>query len=139
MKNRFLNFLRRYLLCILLSVLMGIGFFLSTYYTESYKIGSDMIRLDLSSLYIIYFIPTYSLIYGSLSYVKIKKVWVPQQILYFITAISYFGINLIIDKEIDAWKNILVFSVYPVIFSLIGIGITSFIYNIIKSTKKNNN
>ena len=139
MKNRFLSFLRKYWFCILLSVLMGIGIFLSTYYAESYKIGSDMIRLDLSSLYIIYFIPTYSLIYGSLSYVKIKKVWVPQQILYFITAINYFAINLIIDKEIDAWKNILVFSVYPVIFSLIGTGIASFIYNIIKAIKKNNN
>lgn len=139
MKNRFLKLLQKYLFCLLLSILMGIGIFLSTYYAESYKIGSDMIRLDLSSLYIIYFIPTYSLIYGSLSYVKIKKVWVPQIILYFITAISYFGINLIIDKEIDAWKNILVFSVYPVIFSLIGTGIASFIYNIIKAIKKNNN
>ena len=137
MKNRFLKLLQKYLFCLLLSVLMGIGIFLSTYYAESYKIGSDMIRLDLSSLYIIYFIPTYSLIYGSLSYVKIKKVWVPQIILYFITAISYFGINLIIDKEIDAWKNILVFSIYPVIFSLIGTGITAFICYIIKSIKEN--
>ena len=133
MKNRFL---RKYWLCILLSILMSIGIFLSTYYAESYIIGSDMIRLDLSLLYIIYFMPTYSLIYGSLSYINTKKVWVPQQILYFITAISYFCTNLIIDKEIDAWKSILVFSVYPVVFSLIGTGITAFIYNIIKSMKK---
>ena len=139
MKNRFLSFLRRYWICILLSVLMGIGIFLSVYYSESYKIGSDMIKFDLSILYIIYVIPIYSLIYGSLSYVKVKKVWIPQLILYFITTISYFVINLIIDKEIDAWKNILFFSVYPVIFSLIGAGIASFIYNIIKSIKKNNN
>lgn len=136
MKNRFLKLLQRYLFCLLLSMLMGIGIFLSAYYAKSYKIGSDMITLDLSSLYTIYFIPIYSLIYGSLSYVKVKKVWIPQLILYFITTISYFVLNLIINKDVDAWKNILIFSVYPVIFSLIGTGITSFIYNIIKSIKK---
>jgi hypothetical protein len=118
---------------------MVIGIFLSTYYAGTYVIDSDMIRLDLSTLYTLYFIPIYSLIYGSLSYVKIKKVWAPQLILYFITAISYLLINLIIDKELDAWKNILVFSVYPVIFSLMGTGITALIYKIIKSIKESKN
>ena len=131
MRSSFLKLLQKYLFCLLLSVPMGIGIFLSTYYAESYKIGSEMIRLDLATLYILYVIPIYSLIYGSLSYVKIKKVWVPQLILYFITAISYFFINLIIDREIDAWKNIMFFSIYPVTFSLIGVGITAFIYKII--------
>lgn len=139
MKKRFLKLLQKYLFCSLLNVLMGIGIFLSTYYAETYVIGSDMIRLDLSILYTLYFIPIYSLIYGSLSYVKIKKVWAPQLILYFITAISYLLINLIIDKELDAWKNILVFSVYPVIFSLMGTGITALIYKIIKSIKESKN
>ena len=136
MRSSFLKLLQKYLFCLLLSVPMGIGIFLSTYYAESYKIGSEMIRLDLATLYILYVIPIYSLIYGSLSYVKIKKVWVPQLILYFITAISYFFINLIIDREIDAWKNIMFFSIYPVTFSLIGVGITAFIYKIIKSMKE---
>lgn len=137
MKNRFLNFLKKYRFCILLSVIMVIGIFLSNYYADCYKIGGDMIKFDLSSLYHIYVIPTYSLIYGCLSYVKIKKSWVPQVILYLITCIYYFGANLIIDKETDAWGNILLFSVYPVVFSLIGTGITTFVYNIIKSVKKN--
>ena len=136
MRSSFLKLLQKYLFCLLLSVPMGIGIFLSTYYAESYKIGSEMIRLDLATLYILYVIPIYSLIYGSLSYVKIKKVWVPQLILYFITAISYFFINLIIDREIDAWKNIMFFSIYPVTFSLIGVGITAFSYKIIKSMKE---
>lgn len=136
MKNRFLLFLRNYWLCILLSVIMATGLFLSTFYADSYKIGSDMIQFDLSILYLIYVVPIYSLIYGSLTYVKIKKVWDPQLFLYFTTAISFFYTNLIINKNIDAWKNILIFSVYPVIFSLIGAGITLLIYKMIKSLKK---
>ena len=136
MANGFLKLLRRYSFCLLLSVLMFIGVYLSTYYAESYKIGSDMLTFDLSLLFVIYVIPIFSFIYGSLSYVKIKKVWVPQLIIYFVTFISYFNTNLIMEKEIDAWKNILIFSVYPVIFSLIGTSITALIYKIIKAIKQ---
>ena len=88
MANGFLKLLRRYSFCLLLSVLMFIGVYLSTYYAESYKIGSDMLTFDLSLLFVIYVIPIFSFIYGSLSYVKIKKVWVPQLIIYFVTFIS---------------------------------------------------
>lgn len=126
MKKRFLNFLRKYWICLLLSVLMVIGISLSTYYAESI-------------LYLIIGMPLYSLIYGCLSYIKTKKIWLPQLIIYLITCIYFFGFNLIIDKEIDAWKNILLVSVYPVAFSLIGTSITAFIYYIIKSIKENQN
>ena len=136
MKNRFLSFLKKYWFCFLLSIIMVIGISLSTYYTDFYTIKSDMIKFGLSSLYLIYVIPIYSLIYGCFSYMKIKKIWVPQLILYLITCIYFLGTNLIVDKEIDNWINILIFSVYPVIFSLIVAGITAFIYNIIKSIKK---
>ena len=63
MKNRFLSFLRKYWFCFLLSIIMVIGNSLSTYYTDFYTIKSDMIKFGLSSLYLIYVIPIYSLIY----------------------------------------------------------------------------
>lgn len=137
MKNRFLNFLRRYWLCILLSVIMVIGMSLTTIYADLYESGRGYIRFDLQALYLIFGLPLYSLIYGCFSYMKIKKIWIPQLILYLITCIYFLGTNLIVDKEIDAWKNIFVFSVYPALFSLIGAGITAFIYKIIKSMKEN--
>lgn len=136
MENRFLNFLRKYCLCFLLSVIMVIGIFLSTVFADLYVIGDELI-FDLSTLYILYVVPIYSLIYGCLSHIKVKKIWIPLLILYTVTCIYFFGTNLIIDKEFDAWSNILVFSMYPVIFSLFGAGITAFIYNVVKSTKKN--
>lgn len=136
MKNRFLNFSRKFWFCILLSVIMVVGMFLSTVYADLYETDGGYIQFDLEALYLILGIPLYSLIYGCLSFIKTNKILVPLLILCLITCIYFLCTNLIIDKEIDAWKNILVFSVYPVIFSLIGTGITSFIYNIIKSIKK---
>ena len=73
MINRFLNFLRRYWICILLSVIMVIGISLSTRYANLYESGSGMIRFDLRELYLIFGLPLYSLIYGCLSYIKTKK------------------------------------------------------------------
>lgn len=133
--NKIFKFLCKYWLCFLLSVLMVFGMFLSTVYADLYESGS-YIRFDLQSLYLIIGMPLYSLIYGCLSYIKIKKIWPPQLILYSITCIYFFVANLIIDKEIDAWKNILLFSVYPVLFSIIATSITAYIYYIIKSIKE---
>ena len=134
--NKIFNFLRKYWLCFLLSVLMVVGMALSTIYKDVYEIGDGMIRFDLQALYLIYGIPLFSLIYGCLTYLKTKKTWLPQLVLYAITCIYFSLTNLIIDKELDAWENILLFSVYPIVFSLIGTGLTAFIYYVIKSTKE---
>ena len=137
MKNRFLSFLRRYWICILLSVIMVIGLHLSSRYADLYETGSagDMIRFDLYDLYIVYAMPLYSLVYGCLSYIIVKKTWFPQLILFGVTFIYWF----ISGIEALFWEGTYILSAVPIIFSLIGAGIASFIYNIIKSIKKNDN
>jgi len=119
---------------------MCIGIVISTCFADSLVIGSDMIKFDLADLFLIYVVPIYSLIYGISSYVKTKKILVPQLILYVITCMYYFGTELIVYKDIGAWKNILVFSVCPVIFSLIGVGIVAYIrFVIINPLKEKQN
>ncbi len=134
MKNRFLNFLRKYWLCILLSVIMVIGILLSTRYANLYKTGSagSMIRYDLRDLYLVYGLPLYSLIYGCLSYIKTRRIWIPQLIL-FIVSILYWKILDIYALE---WAGIFIWTVYPVIFSIIGASITAFIYCVIIQLKE---
>ena len=134
MKNRFL---RNYWLCILLSVIMFVGMFLSTVYADLYKTGSDtdMIRFDLQDLYLIFGLPLYSLIYGCLSYIKTKKIWLPQLILCIVTFLYWFRF----DINTLAWAGTFIWSAYPVIFSLIGTTITIFVFYIIKSMKENLN
>ncbi len=137
MKNRFLNLLKKYWFCFLLSIIMVIGIHLSTRYADLYETGSvgDMIRFDLGELYLIYVIPLYSFVYGCLSYIILKKAWLPQLILFTTTFLYWFiyGIDALF------WEGTYILSAVPVLFSLIGTGIASFIYNIIKSIKKNNN
>lgn len=140
MKNKFLEFLQKYWFCFLMSVLKCIGKAISTYYADSLVIGSDMIKFDLSDLYLIYVVPVYSLIYGISSYVRTKKIWVPQLILYVITCMYYFGFSLIVYKDIGAWENILMVSLSPVVFSLIGVGIVVYIrFVIINPLKEKQN
>ena len=136
MKTRLLNFLRKYWFCFLLSLIMVIGIHLSARYADLYETGSvgDMIRFDLGDLYLIYVIPLYSFVYGCLSYIISKKAWLPQLILFGVTFINWF----IYGIELFYWEGTYIFSAVAVLFSLIGTGITSFIYNIIKSIKKNN-
>ena len=130
--NKIFEFLRKYWLCFLFSVLMVVGIFLSTAYKDMYESGSGYIRFDLSELYLIFGMPLYSLIYGCLSYVVLRKVWVPQLILFVIAFIYWFRF------DIDAlfWAGTFIWSVYPIVFSLLSAGITAYIYYIIKSIKE---
>ncbi len=109
MKNRFLSFFRTYRFCLLLSVIMTLL----------------MICFSSNGLHFIMVLPLCFLMYGCLSYVKTKKIWVPQLILYLITCIFFFGFNFIVDKEFDAWANILIVSTCLVIVSLVGAFVTS--------------
>ena len=137
MKNRFLIFFRKYWFCFLLSIIMVTGIPLSTLFADLYKTGSsgDMIRFDLRELYLVFGLPLYSFVYGCLSYTILKKAWLPQLILFGVTFIHWF----IYGIEALFWEGTYILSAVPVIFSLIGTGIASFIYTIIKSIKKNNN
>ena len=137
MKNRFLNFLKKYWLCILLSVIMVIGISLSTRYANLHESGSagSMIQFNLRDLYLIFGLPLYSLIYGCLSYIKTKRIWIPQ----FVICVSSFLYWLILDVNAlaIAWAGTFIWSAYPVIFSLIGTLITAYIFYIIKAMKEN--
>lgn len=115
---------------------MVMGIYLSIRYAELYETGSagDMIRFDLKDLYFIYVIPLYSFVYGCLSYIILKKIWLPQLILFGVTFIYWF----IYGIEALFWEGTYILSAVPVLFSLIGTGIASLIYNIVKSIKKNN-
>ena len=132
MKNRFLNFLRKYWLCILLSVIMVVGLSLSTVFADLYESGRGYIRFDLRELYLIFGLPLYSLIYGCLSYIKTKRIWIPQFVLSGFSFLYWFRF----DIKALSWVGTFIWSAYPVIFSLIGASITAFVYYIIKSIKE---
>ena len=132
MKNRFLIFLTKYLICFVLSVIMVIGVSLSTRYANVYESNQGVIRFDLREIYLVFGIPLYALMYGGLSFIKTRRVWIPQTILCIVAFLYWFRF----DINALAWAGTFIWSVYPVIFSMIGTLITALIYFIIKSDKK---
>ena len=133
MKNKFFYFLSKYWLCFLLSLIMILGISFSTRFANLYESGNGMIRFDLRELYLIFGLPLYSLTYGCLSYIKVKKIWLPLLILFTMTFIYWFRFDI---KALN-WPGTYIWTIYPIIFSLIGASVTALIYIIIKSTKEN--
>ena len=93
MGKKFLQFLEKYWFCILLSAIMVIGLFLSTFFADLYECGRGYIRFDLREMYLIFGLPIYSLIYGCLSYIKTKKYGFLSY--FFVVFLFYIGLDLI--------------------------------------------
>ena len=132
MKNKLLNFLSKYWLSILLSLIMVLGIFLSDVYADSCKFGKGYIQLNLWEFYLVFGLPVYALIYGCLSYIRLRKIWVPQLIL-FIVAFLFW---LIYGLDAFFWSGTYIWSVYPVGFSLIASSVTKLICYIVKEIKE---
>lgn len=132
MKNRVFGFLKKYWFCFLLSVIMVIGVSLTTRYADLYVSGRGTIRFDLQAMYLILGIPLFSLTYGCLSFVKLKKVWLPQLIIFLISFAYWFRF----DIGNLSWAGTYIWSVYPVVFSLIGTLVTAAVCFVIKSIKE---
>ncbi len=129
MKNKFLNFFRKYWLCFLSCLIAVVGYcFL------------DYVEYDnLYDTYINIVVPILALIYGALSTYFLKNVYVPLLIIYSTTLLGLLAIDTI--KGIQIIDGILIpfyllFSTYPVIFSLIGTIIGVFVYVLVHSRKK---
>ena len=135
MGKKFLNFLKKYWFCILLSVIMVMGNVFATYYSDLCTFGGDAFRAGLDTIYQFIITPIYSLIYGCLSYIKLKKIWTPQLILYIVAFLYWFRFDI---TELT-WLGTYIWSVYPTIFSLIGVGITVFIRRLIKVIQQSGN
>ena len=132
MKNKLLNFLSKYWLSILLSVIMVLAIFLSDVYSDLCYFGKGYIQLNLWEFYLVFGLPVYALIYGCVSYVKVRKIWIPQLIL-FIVAFLYWITNGI---KALFWTGTYIWSVYPVVFSLIASSVTKLICYIVKEIKE---
>lgn len=111
--KKFWNVSRKYLFCMLLVFgIFTVMPYLGSLVFTGYSMGG------IGVIIIIY--PLCALLYGALSYAFLKKVWIPQLILCVITCVYLFGINLIVDKELDPWLGILIVAFVLVHLSLIG-------------------
>ncbi len=131
MKNRFLGFLKKYWICILLNLILLLGMFLSKCFGNLYVIKNDLLSYNLHTLYVIKAIPIYSFVYGCLSYFVCKKIWIPQLIFAISTILSFVLIASISKVVKDLIIGVLIITPFYLICSTIGTLITIVIYRMI--------
>ena len=131
MKNRLLSFCKKYWLCFLLSVIYIIGLALTDCFADAYISGNGTIKFNLNELYRLFFVPLFALLYGCLSFVVSKNPWLPQLIFFVFTFAYWFGFDI---KNL-AWLGTYFWTVYPLVLSFLGTGITALIYCVIKAIK----
>jgi len=115
---------------------MVFGISLSTIYADLYISGDvdDMLRFDLRDVYLVFCLPLYSLIYGCLSFLKTRKILLQQLILYIVSFLYWFRFDI---GEL-LWPGTYLWSIFPVVFSLIGTLFTALVCYIVKSAKEYN-
>ena len=135
MKKRFLSFLRVYWFLVLLNIIMLTGIVLSKVFGDVYIQKNALYTYNLHSIFVFVVLPIYSLIYGCLSYIVCKKIWL-QQILLMITLLLGF----LITELISVKTNGLIFGVLIIMpcfkfFSIFTSITTKIIYKIISVIK----
>ena len=138
MNNRFLVFLKRHYILIILGLVHPLAM-ATTQYWGNIIISQDALGpFRTYDFYLICFLPIFNFIYGCIMYIIAKKIFISNAIptiIYFI----YFGVFYLKDFifSIEHFYTMLFFTLFPIVFSMIGTGITAFIHRIIKSLKEN--
>ena len=138
MKNRFLTFLKKYYILIILSLVHPLAMATTQYWGRVIISRNALGPFRTYDFYLICFLPIFNFIYGCIMYIIAKNVFISNAIptiIYFLC----FGVLYLKDLafSIDYFYSILFFSLFPIVFSMIGAGVTAFIYRIIKSLKDN--
>lgn len=131
MENSLLSFCKKYWICFLLNVIYIAGLILTDCFADAYISGSGTIKFNLNELFRMFFVPLFALVYGCLSFAVSKNAWFPQLIFLMFTFAYWFGFDI---KNL-AWLGTYFWTVYPLVLSFLGTGITAFIYYLIKAIK----
>ena len=135
MKNKFLNRFSKYNICYIIGITIIVGFYLSICYPDFFEIGDDMLIFNFTDIYLILIIPIFSIFYGSISYIKVRKIFLPQLIYYVIFMLGYLLPTILINGNFEKTGGISILSLYPTVFSLVGTLITALVCYIVKSAK----
>ena len=138
MKNRFLTFLKRYYILMILGLVHPLAMATTQYWGNIILSRDALGPFRTYDFYLICFLPIFSFIYGCIMCIIAKNIFVSNAVL---TVIYFICFSVSYLKELvfstDYLYSILFFTLFPIVFSMIGSGITAFIYRVIKSLKGN--
>ena len=137
MKNRFLSFLKKNYITVILSLIYPLVTLTNLGFLGNTVIGyDDLGPTDLFDVYIVFAVPLLHFIYGCIMCRTVKNALIAN----IITTIVYlicFSVASFPEYELI---QVVFFSLFPIVFSLLGTGITALIkliYKNIKSIYKN--
>lgn len=97
MRNRLSNHCSKYKICYIISIVMVAGIFLSTYFSELFENGDSILTFNFSDIYLLFIIPICSIIYGIITYIKVRKIWIPQLIFFIIFILGYLLLTFLLN------------------------------------------
>lgn len=137
MKNRFLSFLKRYYILMILSLVHPLAMTTTEHWGRIIITKNALGPFRTYDFYLICFLPIFYFIYGCITYIITKKAFIPNAIPTIIFFI-YFSVFYLkdIDFSIENFHSMLFFALFPIVFSMIGTLITAGFYKVIKFAKK---
>lgn len=122
MRSCLIRFLRSYWPCILASMLLLIGDdILYKLFGERVFVDADMLKWDAVDLYLLYFVPVYSIGYGILTNIFYKKIWLPN-FLYLLMIVVFSCIPDVIRSNnfnVEFWMITCIPAFLSIAFSLL--------------------
>ena len=123
MKNRILKFLKTYWWCFLLGILLVAGLRIVDFFCGETVVSDGFLKFTVTDCYLMYVMPLFSVFYGIITCVFLKKVWMPNLILFVTVWIAMpsfyldFSFKTIFTLPAFAWPSIVF--VFAVVFSAI--------------------
>ena len=135
MKNKLLDFLKRYWILIILSLIYPLVMVYFRLFGNTVIWRNALGDFGVYELYIIFILPILHVIYGCITYAVTKKILIPNAIPAVIYFLYFFPLAVGFKRAEDVFVSIAIFVLVPVVFSVIGTLATAGIYKMVDVMK----
>ena len=135
MKNKLLDFLKRYWILIILSLIYPLVMVYFRLFGNTVIWRNALGDFGVYELYIIFILPILHVIYGCVTYAVTKKILIPNAIPAVIYFVYFLPGALRFKRAEDVFVSIVIFVLVPVAFSIIGTLATAGIYKMVDIMK----
>ena len=135
MKNKLLDFLKRYGILIILSLIYPLVMVYFRIFGNTIITRNALGYFGVYELYIIFILPALQVIYGCITYAVTKKILVPNAIPAVIYFVYFLPGALNFKRAEDVFVSIVIFVLVPVAFSVFGTLATAGIYKMVDVMK----
>jgi hypothetical protein len=135
MKNKLLDFLKRYGILIILSLIYPLVMVYFRFFGNTTISKNALGDFGYYEFYIILILTALHVVYGCITYAVTKKILIPNAIPAVIYFLYFFPLAVGFKRAEDVFVSIAIFVLVPVVFSVIGTLATAGIYKMVDIMK----